>query len=445
MKFYTDYKIEEFALDSKWEDFPEHIRTQAEMCATDLLGALILGSRGKQFKIGETIARSLGLSGDIKVIGSPFGFNLLGASIALGHSSNSFDIDDGHRLIQGHPGTSFIGGVISQAYESDLSVKEFLETLVVCYELTIRWAMAMQKEYNYLHSTGAYGSFGTALGIGRILKLSKTQLNNALSAADYHAPMTPVMRAVEYPSMNKDGVPFGALAGAMAVIETLHGTTAKTHLLEKEEFKFLVDDLGEKYHILDLYFKPYTCCRWAHQPVKAIIDLKNDHGFNYQDIEYVEIKTFRSAALLSKKIPEDTEEAQYNISFPVASALVYGDVGYPQMNDRAVGSKEVLETMKKLTFSVSQDFEKEFPAKRLASVTIKLTNGDILESGVYDAPGEPDDPTLNKDWIVNKFRRITAPVLSESGQAVVIDYIENKNLKIRDLVDKLNLELKIYG
>ncbi len=49
----------------------------------------------------------------------------------------------------------------------------------------------MQKHYGYLHSTGAYGSFGTAAGIGKIMNLSLQQLNNALSIADFHAPMTP--------------------------------------------------------------------------------------------------------------------------------------------------------------------------------------------------------------------------------------------------------------
>lgn len=42
-------------------------------------------------------------------------------------------------------------------------------TMVICYELTIRWALSMQKDYGFLHSTGTYGAFGTAIGIGRLL------------------------------------------------------------------------------------------------------------------------------------------------------------------------------------------------------------------------------------------------------------------------------------
>ena len=442
MFFETNYKVEEYALHSSWGDFPEKVKLYAQMCAIDLTSALILGSYGRQFKVGEKIAKNYGLLGNIQVIGGHQGYNLLGASITMGHSSNSFDIDDGHRLIQGHPGTSFIAGTLAAALEKNKSIGDFLEALVVCYELTIRWAMVMQKEYGFLHSTGTYGAFGTAVGVGRIMGLSKEQLNNALSIADYHAPLTPVMRAVEFPSMNKDGVPFGALVGTMAVIETLCGSTGKTHLLEKPEYKAYLDNLGEKFHILDLYFKPYTCCRWAHQPIRAIVDLKKEYCFKWTDVKLLKIKTFKSATLLSKKTPTDTEEAQYNIAYPLACAVVHGDVGYMQIREEALKDLDVLNTMQRIQFEICDKYEAQFPQKRLASVEIELTNGHILKSGVYEAPGEPDDPELGLDWIINKFRRITAPMLDKKGQKMVIDaFTKNQNRTVRDFVHQLNNSL----
>ena len=443
MIFTTDFKTENYALLASWDDFPEDVKEHAVMCAIDIVGALILGCRGKQFRVGTEITKKYGLSGDIHVIGSDDAFNLLGATIAMGHASNSFDIDDGHRLIQGHPGTSFIAGVMAAAYQKNITIRELLETLVVCYELTIRWALVMQREYNFLHSTGTYGAFGTAVGVGKILGLSKEQLNNALSIADYHAPLTPVMRAVEYPSMNKDGVPFGALTGVMAVIETLCGSTGKTHLLEMPKYRDYLDSLGKKYHILDLYFKPYTCCRWAHQPIRAIIDLKNDCRFSWRDVKSVKVNTFKSASLLSKKKPEDSEEAQYNIAFPVACALVHGDVGFLQIREEAVHDADVLEAMDLLHFEVCDEYETQFPQKRLASVEIELKDGILLKSRTYEAPGEPDDPELNLDWIIRKFIRVTSPILNLEGQQWVIDtFTKHHDINVVDFVQNLNCYLK---
>lgn len=105
MEFNTDYRTERYALNLKWEDLPKEIQERAIECGIDIMNALILGSYGKQFAAGEKLAQTVGLKGDIPIVGSDHKYNLLGASIALGHSSNSFDIGDGHRMIQGHPCT----------------------------------------------------------------------------------------------------------------------------------------------------------------------------------------------------------------------------------------------------------------------------------------------------------------------------------------------------
>lgn len=439
MVFNTDYAVEDYALNTRWEDFPDDVRERAIRCSIDLFGALILGSRGKQFEAGLRLAKMQGLVGDIPVVGCDARLNVLGATIAMSHASNSFDIDDGYNMIKGHPGTSFIAGLLSAALQENCSYREFLTALVVCYELTIRWGLAMQDHYHFLHSTGSYGAFGTALGVGRMLRLSREQLNNALSVADYHAPMTPVMRAVEYPSMNKDGVPFGALVGVMAVLETLCGETGKTHLLELPEYRHYIDSLAERYYIRELYFKPFTCCRWAHQPILACQTLIRENGIQWEQIESATVHTFKSAALLSKAIPTNTDEAQYNIAFPVASAIVNGDVGFVQIRDEALNDARVLSVMSRLRFVVDPDMEREFPQKRLAWVDIRMKTGEAYRSRVYEAPGEHSDPELSYAWIVDKFRRVTAPIIGAEGQNRIIEALsDHLDTPMLEIVTTLN-------
>ncbi len=443
MEFITDYRLEQYILNTKWDDFPEEIKTRALMNSLDLLTALVLGSKGAQCKAGTKLAEAYGMLGNTPVIGSSKCFNLLGAAITMGHASNSFDIDDGHNMIKGHPGTSFIGGLMAAALDRNVSYTEYLTTLIICYEVTIRWAFSMQDHYHYLHSTGTYGAFGTAAGVGRILGLSKEQLNNALSIADFHAPLTPVMRAVEYPSMNKDGVPFGALTGTMAVLETICGTTGKTHLLELAEYSKHLDSLGKKYYCTDLYYKPYTCCRWAHQPILAIQNLLKEHTFTHHDVKCLTVHTFEAAAKLSKIEPKDTDEAQYNIAFPVACSLVFGDVGYHQVCDAAVHNPEVLHVMKLLKFVVDPDMERRFPAERLAWVEIELKDGQLLKSDVYCAPGEHSDPNLSLEWIIEKFKRITAPLLNKHAQEEIVRaFTTFSDIPMRDLISIVNEQMK---
>ena len=443
MQFITDYAIENFILNAQWDDFPIDIQQRLICCSIDLMSALIIGSKGRQYNTGVTISKRLGLNGDIPILGSDIRLNLLGASIAYSHAANSFDIDDGYNMVKGHPGASFIGGVLAAALEKNCSYKEYLTTLLICYETAIRWGLAEQDYYGFLHSTGAYGSFGTAAGIGRLHQLDQKKLNNALSIADYHAPMTPVMRAVEYPSMNKDGVPFGSLIGTMAVIETEEGETGRTHLLELPQYRFYIDSLSKKYYIQDLYFKPYTCCRWAHQPITACISLMRKNRLKHTEIKKVIVHTFRSAAQLSQEIPSDTDEAQYNIAFPVAAAIVKGDVGYDQINDTAIHDPIVLNMMRNLSFVVDPAMEREFPEKRMAWVEIQTKDNNIYTSSVYEAPGEHTDPSLNLSWFFSKFERITSPALSGDDQKKILSMFSKcSELTMQELLVIVNNSLK---
>jgi 2-methylcitrate dehydratase PrpD len=438
MQFITDYLLEEYILGSEWDDFPAQVQDRSLVCAVDLTMALLLGSRGKQHEVGARLAEEIYKGGDVPIVGSGNRSSFLGAAVAMSHASNSFDIDDGHNMIRGHPGTSFVGGVLAAALDRGITYREYLAALVVSYEVTIRWALAMQKFYNFMHSTGTYGAFGTAAGVGRIFRLDRGVLNNALSIADFHAPLTPVMRAVEYPSMNKDGVPFGTMVGAMAVLEAMAGYQGKTHLLEMPEYRYLLDSLGSEYEIMNLYFKPYTCCRWAHQPITACLALMKQHDFPAERIEKVTVHTFDAASRLSKIVPGATDEAQYNIAYPVAAALVHGDVGYLQIRDEALGDTRVLDMMRRLEFVVDPDVEKRFPKERLAWVEIELSDGQVLRSDLFTAPGEAAD-NVDLPWITEKFMRITSPLLSGKKQKEILKLLSDPgDIPVRFIVDEIN-------
>lgn len=438
MEFVTNYKLESYILNTEWSSLPKNIQERAIVCSIDLITALLLGSKGKQFEVGLRVAELNCKEGSIPVVGSKNTFNFLGATIAMSHASNSFDIDDGHNMIKGHPGTSFIAGIMAAGLEKDITYKEFLTTLVIAYEVTIRFALAQQKHYDYLHSTGAYGAFGTAAGVGRLFGFTKEQLNNTLSIADFHAPITPVMRSVQYPSMNKDGVPFGALVGAMSINETLAGGTGYGNLLETPDFQYLVSTLNDDYEIMNLYFKPYTCCRWAHPPIQACLELMEKYQFNHKSIRRITVYTFEAATKLSKKPPETTDEAQYNISYPIAAALVHGDCGYMQVREEALKDQDVLEMMNRLHFVKDPVIETLFPEQRLAKVVITLQDDRTFQSELYAAPGEASDD-IGIKWITEKFKRITRPLLTETEQSQLITLLtRNLEVPLRTIVAHVN-------
>lgn len=441
MNFNTDYKLENFILNTTWNDLPREVQTRAQVCFVDLIGALIIGSFSEQFLTGKKVAKKVFGEGTIAAIGSKERFSFMGAAAAMGHSSNAYDIDDGHNLIRAHPGTSFIGGLLAAAYEKNISLKEFLTAMVISYETTIRMGRAIMDYYKYAHSSGTFGAVGTAAGVGRIYNFTKEQMNNVLSVSEFNAPLVPGIRSVEYPSMNKDGVPFGVMIGSMAVMETLCGFTGNKNLLEADEYKHYLDDLNTNYEIMNLYFKPYTCCRWAHPAIDSCLEIMRENGISHKEIKDVTIYTFKPATMLSKIVPATQDEAQYNIAYPVAAAIVTGDFGLAQIKKEAFENEEILSMMGKLKFKVDPVIDAKFPHKRICRAEINTIDNRKLISTECEPRGEAQE-NIGIEWISEKFKRIISPVSSSELINYILDLIkEERNISIIELIDTINNKL----
>ena len=441
MKFTTTYKLEDYILNTKWEDLPEAVQSRAKGCLIDLMGALISGSMSEQFRVGLASAGRMFGKGDVAVVGSSERFNFLGAATAMGHSSNAYDIDDGHNLTRAHPGTSFIGALLAEAYDKDLSLKDLLSAMVVSYDATVRMGAAIMDYYKFAHSSGTFGAIGVAAGVGRMRGYTVEQLNNVLSVAEFNAPLVPGIRSVEYPSMNKDGVPFGVMIGALALTEGECGFTGNKNLLESDEQCEKLDSLGESYEIMGLYFKPYPCCRWAHPAIDACVLVMNENGLTHEDVDKVVIKTFTRATMLSKIEPTCADEAQYNIAYPVATAIVHGDFGIDKVLTDAFSDQLVLGMMKKLHFEVDSDIDAKFPARRICRAEIYTKDGRVFESPDCEPRGEAHEG-ISVEWLADKFKRMTSPLLDQAGQGRILDLIlGDENTSVRSLVDLTNSEI----
>jgi 2-methylcitrate dehydratase PrpD len=276
---------------------------------------------------------------------------------------------------------------------------------------------------------------GIVAGAGRIYGFTKEQMNNALSVAEFNAPLVPGIRSVEYPSMNKDGVPFGVMIGQLALQAGLCGFTGNKNLLEAEEYRHYLDDLGEKHEVMNLYFKPYPCCRWGHPAIDACLAVMADNGVKAEDIQKVYVETFYKATQLSKGIPGSADEAQYNIAYPVASAIVNNGFSIAQVEQ--TDDPVVHAMMEKLKFVCDPELDAQFPAKRLCRVRMELKDGRTVASDVHEPRGEAFE-NIGYDWLAEKFLRITGHKLTRPQQDELIADLRSDHWTVRTLMDKIN-------
>ncbi len=381
-------KLLSFVRETRWETMDEAVRAQAKKCFLDLAGALTAGAKNHSAKCAAAYVAENYPEGPCTVFATGKKTNFIGASLANGMAANALDLDDGFSLVRGHPGAGFFGALLSAAEETDPSWGELLAALTVAFEVSIRQAFSIRNYYGYDHSSGSYGAFATAASAGKLFGLNDEQMESALSIADFIMPVTPAKRSTFVPSMNKDGIYFGQHAGAEAVKLALSGVTGRNMVILDDEYTPAIDTLGEKYYMFDLYVKFLSCCRWAHSPIRALKGLMEEYGFTENEVERIDVYTFGNAGTLYMEAPTSEDEAQYNIKYPIAAQLLFGDCGPLESSTDKMLDSRVPAAIEKIAFHRDASYDALFPAKRFSRVEVTLTDGRLLNSGPVEPLGD---------------------------------------------------------
>lgn len=111
----------------------------------------------------------------------------------------------------------------------------------------------------------------------RLLRLNRSQTMHALGIAELHAPRIQShdgWRVTICPTMLKDTIAWGAMAGTNAVLLAMCGFSgAPCGLLEESQTQQFFNTLGQEWECLKLYMKPVPCCRYAIPTVRIALQL----------------------------------------------------------------------------------------------------------------------------------------------------------------------------
>lgn len=431
--------VAKYIREETWDHLPQAVQLQAKLCALDLLGAIIAGSQTHVSKIMAAQAREHWPGDAATILLSEAKASLPGAVLANAFTANALDIDDGYRDIKGHPGAVVFPAILAAAEKEGASGKELLTALVVAYEVAIRAGLAWHDYHAEYHGSGSWGALGAAAGVARIMKLRDEKIIHALGTAEYHAPIMPMMRCIDYPAMTKDGIGWGSMVGTVSTLMAEAGFTGIPSLFGLQEYRYLVDSLGRDYKILNLYFKPYACCRWAQPAVGAALKMRKQHDLDPQDIEQIIVHTFEAATKLWLEKPQNTEEAQYNMAYPIAAALLEGEVGPGQVLDENLHNQEILDLSNKVKTVVDDNCETVFPAKCQCRLELALKDGTKLDSGISIAVGDPEKP-MGEEGIYGKFRWLAGYVLDAEKSDSIIGAIQKLDRMpgVRPLIEMLS-------
>ena len=407
----TDYVIR-FILDTNWQNIPIDVQHQSKRCLLDTLGELLAGTETPVGGLMAGIATAQFNGNDATILVSGSRVSASGAALANGFAGNALDIDDGYRLIKGHPGSCILPVVLSASEVADnCPGSQFLTAMIIGYEIGIRAGLIRHAVYPTYHTSGSWGSISGAAAAGKLMGLEGNALLNALGTAEYHAPIAPMMKGIETPSMGKDSIGWGAMVAMMSVLMAEKGFTGIKPIFDDTPQREWVESLGHHYEMLNLYFKPYAACRWAQPAIAGALKVSKDNEIIPEDIVRIQVRTFKEAKSLSDIHPQNTEEAQYNLAFPLAAALIDGEVGPEQILPPRIFSSQILKLADKVDTEVSELFDQLFPEKTCAEVIVHTESGASFSSDTMEAPWEPPDNLPSDSEIEEKFHGLVDPIL----------------------------------
>jgi 2-methylcitrate dehydratase PrpD len=246
-----------------------------------------------------------------------------------------------------------------------------------------------------------------------------------MGIAEYFAPIAPMMKGIEVVAMTKDSIGWGAMVAMSSILLARKGFTGVNPIFADGPGPGLVKGLGKDWLILELYHKPYACCYWVQAPIAGALALIREHSLTPAQISRIRVRSFREATRLSRAEPHDTEEAQYNLAYGLACAVLKGKVGPSEVTPPAIFDPPTLAFMAKIEPVEDQEIQKGFPAKRQARVEITTTDGRVFDSGVVDPLwGVSADRPADQD-LVEKFQTVIDPVLGETRGRELQDLIWN--------------------
>jgi len=243
---------------------------------------------------------------------------------------------------------------------------------------------------------------------------------NAIGLSEYLAPQAGQDRSVQFPSMLKEGIPWGAYTGSFCAHLALGGFTAhRPHLADAEE---LCRDLGQRVEVDNAYYKKWAACRWAHPALAGLELCKAERpDFGIASVRHVQLRVFEKGLLLGSRAPRSTMEAVYSIPFSLAYWLKHSKIDPEDVKNEAamVSDPEVLDMAARIDMEHAPEYTAEFPLRCIEDVTVTFTDGSTVTKKGLESPGDPGERAFSDEEIERKFRLLAEPAVGARWQRIV--------------------------
>ncbi|WP_242453616.1 MmgE/PrpD family protein [Mycolicibacterium sp. P9-64] len=336
-----------------------------------------------------------------------------------------------------HPADNF-GAILAVAESAGATGDEFLLALAVAYEVQCRFSAAVPVMARGLNHALQL-AISVAAGAAKLLDLTAAQTANAIAVAA--ADNVSLAAIHSEPVSNWKGISPGITAQRAVYTTALakRGITGPLGLFEgpnglEQLFGQHIDlRLGDP--TLDVvdhtYLKKYCSLIHGQAPIETILALVKEHGINHEDVESIDAEVFQTAydiagggSFGSKDSPSTKEQADYNLKYLLAAAVIDGQVGPEQLQTERIGRTDVQRLLQRVDVKPNATFTAGYPRSTPVRIGVTLRDGQRVSREQHDFEGAPDRP-LTWERTVEKFHWLAEEFAPDALRDQIIDHVEH--------------------
>lgn len=407
----------------RWDALPGATRAMLKRELLDYLGAAIAGRAVAGMPPWLKVLTDMGGRPDAAVIGGPCVPAPI-AALCNGYFGHVLEFDDTHDEAVLHAGAAAIPAALAAAglranLGKPLSGREFCEAVLLGIELTCRLGVATRLnlvEGGWIY-TALLGHFGATLATACILGATPEETRHALgivyclASGNHQSTREGASTKHVQPGFAASNAILAALmagGGLDGMRQPLTGEDGlnRVYLRERFDTQRATADLGRRFEIDRLSFKPYPTCRLTHPAISAALQLRTALRDRTDNLDHIELIIGPQAhdvvgrATPERLAPVTRVAAQFSVQWAVAVALVHGEVTPRQLLAEIPPSAPV----KALIARIECRADTAAPQRDIGGCTLRAHDPfGTREVREINAKGHPDNP-LSNDELLAKFK-----------------------------------------
>ncbi len=434
----TTKELAGFLANLEYKNIPSIAVEQAKRCLLDFIGVAVCGANDSTaIKVFEFF-KKLGGTPESSILCHGHKTSAPLAALVNGAMAHGLELDDGHIVGHVHPGVTTIPAALAVGERMGATGKNILTAIVAGYETVIRVGDAVTPSAIYdrgIHAPGLVGAFGASAATGSLLSLDVKEMTHALGNCCL-TPVSPFQTFIEGATIKELYGGWPSLVGALAATMAGDGFTGPVRFFEgpkgfcrnvseNPDLEKITEKLGNRWRILEGYFKHHASCSFSHTTVDATLAILETTPIDPEDIRQIIVKTHRFASDLNEKQPASIPARKSSLPYCVAVAILRKRVFLDEFTPNPAENEKILNLTQRIEVCLDPELDQLHVADegiRPAQVEIYLHDGRVFKERRDVAKGWLENP-LSLTELEEKFYSLVGQFLSAKQAEEIKDII----------------------